>query len=224
MPIASSTLARVAVLVVATSSSLVSLACKKSDGFEGEIAMRVTRGSAPPSEMIFEAKGPAVRLDLTGTDGQKSHAIVRADGKPVLVVDAQKAWMDLDMTKAGAAVAEADPSGKPTVDKTGKHEKIAGRDCEVWNVKHGSGAHTETCIAEGLAAFDFGALLPGAAPPSTGNEVHEKRLFPLRSVEYGADGKETSRMEVVRIEEKKVDASAFEIPEGYTKVDPAHPR
>lgn len=209
----------VTLAAVVASSSLAG--CKKSE-FEGEIAMRVTRGSAPPSEMVFEAKGAAVRLDLTAPDGQKSRAIVRAEGKPVLVVDAQKAWMDLDMTKAGASVAEADPNGKPAVEKTGKHETIAGRDCEVWNVKHASGAHTETCIAEGLAAFDFGALLPGAAPPSTGNEVHEKRLFPLRSVEYGADGKETSRMEVVRIEEKKLDASTFEIPAGYTKIDPVH--
>ena len=205
-------------------AAAAAIGCKKSDGFEGEIAMHITHPDAPASDMVFEAKGADVRLDLGGASGQGSHAIVRADGKAVLVVDAQKAWMDLDMTKAGAAVAEADPSGAPTVDKTGKHERIAGRDCEDWEIKHTSGKRTDTCIAEGLAAFDFGALLPGATPASSKDEVHAKRLFPLRSIEYDATGKETSRMEVTRIDEKKIDPSAFEIPAGYAKVTaPAKP-
>lgn len=199
---------------------LGSFGCKKSDGFEGEIAMRVTRPSVAPSEMTFAAKGAEARLDLVAPDGQKSRAIVRADGKTVLVVDAQKAWTEMDMTKAAAAVAEADPSGNPTVNHTGKHETIAGRDCEDWEIKHTSGKRTDTCIAEGLVAFDFGALLPGAAPASSKDEAHAKRLFPLRSVEYDAGGKETSRMEVTRIEEKKVEATTFEVPSGYTRIDP----
>jgi hypothetical protein len=198
------------------------VACKKSGGdFEGEIGMSIKTAGGPPSEMVFEAAGDKVRLGITAPDGQRSHALVKPDGKMVLVVDAQKAWMDMDLTKVGAAVAEADPGGNPVVNKTGRHETIAGHDCEAWEIKHGSGKRTETCIADGLAAFDFGALLPGGSSSSAlGTELHQKKLFPLRSVEFDAAGKETSRMEVTRVERKKLDRAIFEVPASYTKIDP----
>ena len=203
---------------------LISLApaCKKTGDFEGEITMTVRAAGGSPSEMVFEAADQRVRLALTGPDGRRSHALVKPDGSIVLVVDEQRAFMDMDMTKAGAAVAEADPAGEPAVSKTGRHETIAGHACEVWEIRHGSGKRTEACIAEGLAAFDFGALLPGGAPASgaVGKELHQKKLFPLRSVELDPSGKETSRMEVVRVERKKIDRAVFEIPAGYTRVDP----
>jgi len=191
--------------------------CQKAD-FAGEIGMRVTRPNAAPSDMTFEAAGGNARVDLAAPGAPASHAIVRADGKAVLVVDAQKAWMDLDMTKAGAAVAEADPGGTPAVTKTGKHETIAGAGCEVWEIKHESGKRTEACIAEGLVAFDFGRLLPGGLPSASSDELRKKKLFPLRSIERDAAGAETSRMEVTRIERKSIDRARFEVPSDYTHV------
>lgn len=209
--------------VLAASALIASLlACKKSSGdFEGEIAMTL-RNAGGTSEMVFEAAPPRVRLALTGPDGRRSHALVKPDGSLVLVVDDQRAFVNMDMTKAGAAVAEADPSGEPVVNKTGRRETIAGHACEIWEIQHASGKRTESCIAEGLAAFDFGALLPGAAPASGAveKELHQKKLFPLRSIERDASGAETSRMEVVRVERKAIDRAIFEIPAGYTKIEP----
>lgn len=139
----------------------------------------------------------------------------------VFVLDAQKAWSDLTMNKARAAIAAADPSGVPTVTKTGKHETIAGQDCELWDIRHTSGKRTEACIAENFVGFDFASLMPGAgsfgaSPIDDG--ATKKKLFPLRSIEFDASGKESARMLVTTIERSPIDKTRFEVPPGYTYV------
>jgi hypothetical protein len=49
-------------------------------------------------------------------------------------------------------------------------------------------------------------------------QMREKRLFPLRSVDFDATGKETSRTEAIKIERKSLDDSTFEVPKGYRKI------
>jgi len=202
---------------------LLASGCKKNSGpFEGEIGFRVQRQGGPPSDMIVSAAGERVRLDLSAPDGKKSYALVKPDGKAILVMDAQHAWTEMDLLKAGAAVAEADPGGNPAVTKTGKRQTVADHDCETWEIKHANGSRTETCIAEGLAAFDFGALLPGGAPLKTsgpsGDEIHQKKMFPLRSIEFDPSGKETSRMIVTRIDSIKIDPARFQVPSNYSQI------
>ncbi|WP_394826588.1 DUF4412 domain-containing protein [Pendulispora albinea] len=200
--------------------------CKKSGAdFEGEIALQIQRPNSSGSEMVFSTSGGRVRLD-SSVDGKHSHAIVRPGGKALLVMDEAQSWLEMDMQKAAAAMATADPNGAPGVRKTGEKETIAGRECEIWKIQHANGKRTETCITEGLAAFDFGALLPGASllrppasTPEAANEVRTKKMFPLRSIEFDPFGKELSRMVVTRIEAKKIDDSKFEVPANYKKFE-----
>lgn len=209
--------------IISVASTLVlavgSLACKKSSGeFEGEITLRITR-DGPPSDMVFETARGYARVGMTQRDGN-AYALVKPDGIAVFVMEPQKTWSDLNMAKSRAVVEAANPNGQPTVVKTGKHETIAGRDCEQWEIKHTSGKRTEACIAEGLVGFDLGSLMPGAGPfaSQSSDEVKQKKLFPLRSVEFDAKGEETSRMVVTKIEPKSIDAKRFEVPAGFSYV------
>jgi hypothetical protein len=201
-------------------TALLAIACsKKSDGFEGEITMRITLPDAPPSEMHFETARDFARIGLA-QGGGPAYALVKPDGLAVFVVESEQSWSDLNMATARSAAAAADPSGIPTITRTARHETIAGQDCEAWEIRHTSGKRTDACIAEGLVGFDLGALMPGAGPftGSATDEVRKRRLFPLRSVELDASGKETSRMEVTRIERKSIPASRFEVPKDFTYV------
>jgi Domain of unknown function (DUF4412) len=207
--------------VVAVAIAISALAClpgcKKGFGsnFEGEVTLRTTRGGGAPQDMVVKAKGEKLRFDTT-TNGQAASALFDPQAnKVVLVMDAQKAYMDMDFT-APSAAPNTDPQTS-AVDKTGKHETVAGLDCEDWIVKDPSGKRTEVCIAEGLAFFDIDALRHGGGA-SWNKELREKKYFPLRSVEFDAAGKEVSRTEATTIEKKSLDASLFEVPKGYTKV------
>ena len=110
--------------------------------------------------------------------------------------------MDLDFNRSSGAPQANTSLDTANIDKSGKHETIAGIDCEDWTAKDPSGKRSEVCIAQGIVAFDFSAL-KGGGTSTLGKELREKKLFPLRSVEYDKEkGKELSRMEVTKVEEK----------------------
>jgi hypothetical protein len=198
---------------------LLVLSCKKGfgSGFEGEISMHTTHAGGPSQDMVVETKGDKLRFD-TESPGGKSYGIYDPSVSPskvVMVLDAQKAYMDLDFSSPSAPQANtsADTS---TIDKNGKKETIAGIDCQTWTAKDASGKRSEVCIAEGIAFFDIGSLKSGGSALS--KELREKKLFPMRSVEYDASGKETSRTEVTKVDKKKIDDARFVVPADYKKV------
>lgn len=194
-------------IVVASSS------CKKGfgSGFEGAITMHTTSAKGPPADIVVEAKGDKLRFDSQGGYGLYDPSA----NKVTMVMDAQKAYMDLDFAKAGAPQANT-TADSGTIDKSGKHETIAGIDCENWTVKNPSGKRSEVCIAQGIAFFDLESLKGGGT--TLGKELREKKLFPMRSVEYDASGAETSRMEVTKVEKKSIDDGRFVVPPDYKKM------
>jgi len=193
--------------------------CKKGfgEGFEGEITMHTSGPVAPPQDMVVEAKGDKLRFDTKAADGSAQYAIYDPKANKVtMVLTGQKAYMDLDFGKAGAPQANTSPD-TAAIDKTGKHETIAGIDCENWIAKEPSGKRSEVCIAQGIAFFDMAGVKSGSSS-ALGKELRDKKLFPLRSVEYDASGKETSRMEVTKVEKKTLDDVQFSIPADYKKL------
>lgn len=192
--------------------------CKKGfgEGFEGQITMHTTSAAAPPQDMVVKAKGDKLRFDSKGSDGSATYAIYDPTNKVTMVLDTQKTYMDLDFGKPGAPQANTSPD-TASIDKSGKHETIAGIDCENWRAKDPSGKRSEVCIAQGIAFFDMTSVKSGS-PSALGKELREKKLFPLRSVEYDASGKETSRMEVTKVEKTSIDDSQFSIPKDYKKM------
>ncbi len=193
--------------------------CHKGFGseFEGEITMHTSGGAGAAQDMLVKAKGDKLRFDTKGPDGSAQYAIYDPKANKVtMVMDAQKAYMDLDFGKATAPQANTSPD-TAAIDKSGKHETIAGIDCENWTAKDPSGKRSEVCIAQGIAFFDMGSVKSGS-PSALGKELRDKKLFPLRSVEYDAAGKETSRMEVTKVEKKTIEDAQFAIPADYKKL------
>jgi len=200
---------------------LLTLSCKRGfgSGFEGEISMHTTRASGPPQDMVVETKGDKLRFDTDSPAASvKAYGIYDPSVSPtkvVMVFEAQKAFMDLDFSSPGAPQANTSADSS-TIDKNGKKETIAGIDCQTWTAKDPSGKRSEVCIAEGIAFFDIGSLKSSGSPLS--RELREKKLFPMRSVEYDAGGKEISRTEVTKVEKKKLDDARFVVPSEFKKV------
>ena len=197
---------------------LLTLSCKRGfgSGFEGEISMHTTRASGPPQDMVVETKGDKLRFDTDSPAG-KTYGIYDPSVSPtkvVMVFDAQKAFLDLDFSSPGAPQANTSADSS-AIDKNGKKETIAGIECQNWTAKDPSGKRSEVCIAEGIAFFDIGSLKSGS-PLS--KELREKKLFPMRTVEYDATGKEISRTEVTKVEKKKLDDARFVVPSEFKKV------
>src|SRR5262249_16247777 len=142
-----------------------------------------------------------------------------------------KAYMEMDipsLQSAGAALGASHPgttapSAEATVTKTGKHEKVAGYDCEDWDIKDPSGKRAQACMAEGIPFIAFSTIGPGQPTKSAWMQaVEEAKAFPLRVIEMDPAGKELSRIEVTKIEKKKLDDALFTIPAGYKKLEMPH--
>ena len=209
------------VLVLAT----LNFSCSKGNrlrGFEGAITMHTTSASAT-SDMVVEVKKDRLRFDTKTPQGDAMHGVFDpATNKVTVYLDASKSYMDLDFTKPEAQT-NTSPDTSAVV-KSGRHETIAGYDCEDWTVNDPSGKKSEVCIAQGLAFFDLSSLKGGGGASSPlARQFRDEKSFPLRSVELDASGKELSRMEVTKIEPKSIDDSQFQAPPGYSKVTvPGH--
>jgi Domain of unknown function (DUF4412) len=154
--------------------------------------------------------------------GKLGHAIYDpSTGGAMVIIDQRKMVMMMPIPAPSAApqVGEA-----PTITKTGKHETLAGRDCEDWDVVEPVGQkHEQLCVTEGMTFFDFTSLAPpGAMAVPVGTwlkEIRERNEFPLRAVRLDPAGKELSRMEVTKIEAKPIDDALFLPPKGYMQFD-----
>ena len=188
-----------------------------SSGFEGAIVMHTTSARGP-ADMLFLAKGGKLRIEVPGLDGQMTHSIFDPVAKKVtILMDSQQLAMQMPIP----AVAGAAPLGKDTtITRTGKHETVAGYDCEDWEIATDggkTGRKEAVCVAQGLAFFDFTAMAgpTGGTSRSWAEELRDKNGFPLRAVELDASGKEISRMEAKKIERKALTDATFAVPAGY---------
>lgn len=205
--------------------SSLTFACSKSNrlgGFEGAITMHTTSAAAS-SDMVVEVKKDRLRFDTKTPQGDAMHGVFDPTANKVTVyMDSSKSYMDLDFSTPQAQT-NTNPDTSAVV-KSGKHETIAGYDCEDWTVNDPSGKKSEVCIAQGIAFFDLSSLKGGGGASSPlSRQFRDEKSFPLRSVELDASGKELSRMEVTKIEPKSIDDSQFQTPAGYNKITvPGH--
>jgi Domain of unknown function (DUF4412) len=213
--------------VFVIAGSCLALACSKTnklDGFEGDITMHTTSSGAGATsqDMIVEVKKDQLRFDMTSPQGVAMHGVFDPQAnKVVLYADSTKTYTDMNFS--GASGATNTNPDTAAIAQSGKHETIAGYDCEDFSVSDPSGKKSEVCTAQGIAFFDIASLRGGApggsgAGSPIGKQFREKKSFPLRSVEYDATGKELSRMEVTKIESKSIDDSRFVTPPDYTKL------
>ncbi len=198
----------------------VLLACNRGaaldPSFEGTIVMRTSYADKPAEEMTLQVKPGKVRFDTAG-QGKPLHGLYDAQNNKVFIyLDAEKAYTELNL--AGSSAAPNTIPEASAAEKTGKTAVIAGVKCEEWVAKEGA-RRSEVCLVEGVNFFDLGRLRAGAAA-NLGAPKGDNKMFPLRSVEYDASGKEVSRMEVTRIEKGRIDEARFTPPAGYQNVTP----
>jgi hypothetical protein len=223
-------------VAVALAFPLALLACKKSGsspsekaalapGFEGDVTMHLTRADAAPMDVVFHIKGSRTRVDLPTKSGEAAHVVFdAASQKTTIDNDAKREFLEVDHVAWARAPG---PKMLPArIDETATHETVAGTDCVDWEIVEAAGAHAKVCVAPGVSFFDITSSRPttiGMPPRNWMDELRLKRAFPLRAVETDPSGKETSRMEVTKIEKGAVDDAIFAPPAGYKEAQAPHP-
>ncbi|HEY3499399.1 MAG TPA: DUF4412 domain-containing protein, partial [Polyangiaceae bacterium] len=205
--------------------------------FEGKISWAAKGKIAGPSKdggalnLALLVKGKKFRLELppglAGAQGAGGYLLGWPEDKKFYVVnDGQKQVLLIDSDKLGAQVEALSGKGAgpgtgadaPELKKTGKVEKVAGYNCEVWQIAHKT-SRMEACIA--AEGTDWLKLPVSKLPQqyTWASELSDGKHFPLRFVMFDKTGAEEGRVELTAIEKQPVDAARLELPPGYKVID-----
>jgi hypothetical protein len=221
---------RVAVLMLVCAIPSAPLAAQ----FEGTIHMKMSSadGRSEPMTMTMVMKGdkevsimsmPASAGPMAGmemrsiydaTTNTLTALMPMPPGMPAMpgMGDAKGIKTVMDMSKMSPRSDE-----KVDIKKLGTSEKIAGLDCDDYEITQGSGKVSRACITQSIGKFVFPGGFGGmgrrgnSAPPGWARAFGDKPGFPLKvwSADGGVD------LEVTSVEKGSVPASVFEIPAGY---------
>lgn len=213
--------------------------------FDGEIDATIrdsVDGGAPVPVTLRVSKGK-VRFDLPerltrasgGPFGKASYVIFDSDAKKLFIIsDPARQAMSLDLNEGGflrdvgSGAPPAGPRPGPAVPaqvpsritKTGKSDAVAGYACEEWDVTSDHREATVCVASQEVPWFAFPAAASLPTEKGWMAEFVDGKHVPLRFVSYGRDGvTEDKRVEVTKIDKKKLPASDFDPPAGYKVVD-----
>jgi hypothetical protein len=153
--------------------------------FEGEIAL---------SSTTYLVKGTLLRPILPN-----------AKTRRIIDTVAMRAYTVDDDRKTFAASALNADQAEARITKTGKRDRVADRDCEIWQVA-GERATREVCVLQGAAFVDASLI----SVPAWQRELAVRSAFPLRIVENG-----TTTSVAQTVTAHPVDAASFAIPKSY---------
>lgn len=182
--------------------------------FEGTIYYEVSElKKEGMGEMPYMIKDSKIRMEFGEGDQKGAMLFLPEESRMVVIVDAMKGFMSMDLDENPNMDNQSDEE-IPDMTKTGEMKTIAGKSCEVWESTSEEEIY-EVCIARGLGNFMMPENPMGNSnTPAWAEELKNGGFMPLEVVEV-KNGQKTTQMKATRIEEGSLDASLFEIPQGY---------
>lgn len=191
-----------------------------AQSFEGSIEFKRIMPN-DTAVYVYHVKGDKVRIDEMGSDGkvvEGSMLVNLSDKKMTALSHDRKLFMDRPYKKSDA------PKMKLEVERSANSKFINGQNCTQWRVKNKE-KDTEITywVAEGKYDF-FVPLLEIINRKDNFSTYYQqvpdtKGFFPMMAVERSLLRDERGRLQVTKVSAKSLDASLFEVPKSYVKVD-----
>lgn len=212
--------------LIAACSALPGLAAAQQ--FEGRVDAKMGGNpNRPPADVVIYSRGGKTRMESNMGGMSMAMLFDYQGGSMTTLMAAQKMYMKMDLRQAAARIrgmtGQTD-STAANITRTGKHETIAGIDCEHIVFAGESGRQTDVCAAKGMGFFAGGGS-PGRGGRASGVPADMDRLmrefrdgfFPLKI--EGIEGTtRTQVMLVTKVERQTLDPAMFEVPADYTEM------
>jgi len=176
--------------------------------FQGTVQMNITTGSGT-TQLNLMLKDGKTRFDPSP---QMSVIIDPVAQRMMVIMNAQRMYMERDFTSATAAVQQQFGGKAPTIARTGKFDTIAGYKCEHVTITDDDGGAVDACVSQQLGGFRIPTASNPMAPQKEAGWITQLGAtnFPLKVTKGGK-----TVVEVTAIEKKAMDAGMFEAPEGF---------
>jgi hypothetical protein len=181
-----------------------------AQSFEGTVTMNMVSDDGSAHAISYMIRGGKMRFDVGG--GQMSVIVDPVAQRMMVIMNAQKMYMERDFGSTVAAVQQQIGEKHPSIVRTGKRETVAGYKCEHVTVTDDDGASVDSCISSELGGFRLPAASNPMSPQKEAGWMAQlgSTSFPLKVTKGGK-----TIMEVTAIEKKVLDAALFTAPEGY---------
>jgi hypothetical protein len=182
--------------------------------FEGEVTFKVTDDDGSTQTMNYFVKGDKIRFD-TKEEGQGGQIIWDTATRQFMVVmPDQKMYMVMKAPDSKMDIPESiDKNTKFT--KTGETKKILGYTAEKFLYKDNED-QGEVWLTQELGSFKLfnNPMQKGENMPQWQKDFNAAGYFPLEVTENGK-----KVFEIIGINKKSLDASMFEAPSDYKKME-----
>jgi hypothetical protein len=212
--------------------------------FEGEVSMNVSsKPSSPtapkeaPKALVLGLKTPRVRIDagaelapgnpmlaggvafIVDPPAKKGYALINAQKKAVVIdFDKAKGGFKPPTGGGGGPSTPGHTEEPPKIENTGKKDTIAGYTCEIWKITSKT-SHAEACLAEKIKWIDFTDLAVQSPSFAAIAAVSDFNHLPLRIVSFDDKNVEEGRIEVTKIDKKKLPDNHFAVPPDFQVVE-----
>lgn len=189
--------------------------------FEGVIEFK-KMSSIDTNQYTYYVKGDHVRIDEVDPKTKViagSFLIDLKQNKMTTLSHERKLYMDQKQVPPPVV------QGSPEITKTKNAKTILGVKCTEYIVKNKEENTDISFFISNSGRYEFfGPLLKTLNRKDKFSSYYLKLtgvdgLFPLLAIQRNKNGKETGKIETVKMERKELSASLFKIPAGYTKFD-----
>jgi len=202
--------------------------------FEGVVEYDMT-GTGQVMHTIYYQKGPHVRTEMN-VGGQAAAMIMDgATGTMTTIMPAQKMYMTMNFREMAGGLPQhaRDSVHLPKITSTGRHETIAGHDCEhVLMTTEENHTQIDVCVARGMGFYmSGGAGGRGASrdPWSSILNANDPRyaelrrqfasgFFPLKMEMKDEHGQVQMAMVATKIDRRNLSDDLFRPPAGFTEM------
>ena len=104
--------------------------------------------------------------------------------------------------------------------RTGKTKSILGYECEQWIIKEDTDdEEVEAWVTDKLGNFMLMKNpMGGGETPNWGSSLKGKGFFPMLVITKDEDGEETSRLEVIGVDQKELNNNLFSAPSDFEEL------
>ncbi len=182
------------------------------DKFEGKVTFNVYDGGESHTMQYF-VKGNKLRFDAN-EQGQQGQIIMDPAAKQFMIVmPQQKMYMVMPIPDMKDKNNSSDNAEKADFVKTGETKDILGYSAEKWTYKNGDDKG-EAWMTKEIGGFQMFDNPMQQNQPQWQKDLQAEGYFPLLVYENG-----DKVFEVTNIDKKSLDATMFEPPAGFQKMD-----
>lgn len=185
------------------------------ENFEGKITINIFDNDQT-HPMDYYMKDGKIRFDSKEKEGTGSFIMDPVSKQIMIVMPDQKMYLQMPMHEGKLDAKAKENMEKGEFAKTSETKEILGYTAEKWTYKNEKGEEGEAWLTKDLGTFFWfkNPMMREDNQPQWMKELKEGGYFPLMVTENGK-----KVFEVTNVQKTSVDASLFEIPPDYKKME-----